>query len=131
MASKNSRPFVSWKRLRKSFRYAAEGIRHTWKHEQNFRIHTVIAVLVMVLAQVLDVPFFEQAILVIAVGAVLCLELINTALEHMVDLVIQTFDERAKIIKDAAAGAVLVFALTAAVVGGMIFLPRLLELFHL
>ncbi len=83
----------------------------------------------MVVAQLLTIPFTEQIILVVVIGAVLGMELINTALEHMVDLVVQTYDERAKIIKDVAAGAVFMFALTAAVVGCMIFLPRIYNLF--
>jgi diacylglycerol kinase len=129
MALKNNRPFVSWSRLKKSFHYASKGIRHTWTYEQNFRIHIVLAVVVFFVAQLLRVPLFEQAILVVVIGAVIGLELINTALEHMVDLVVQTYDERAKIIKDVAAGAVFAFALTAAIVGSMILIPRFIDLF--
>ncbi|MGJ9381702.1 diacylglycerol kinase [Salipaludibacillus sp. CF4.18] len=129
MDSKNNQPFVSWNRLKKSFFYASQGVRHTWKYEQNFRIHSVISIVIMVVAQLLTIPFTEQIILVVVIGAVLGMELINTALEHMVDLVVQTYDERAKIIKDVAAGAVFMFALTAAVVGCMIFLPRIYNLF--
>lgn len=128
MESKNKKSFVSWSRLKKSFFYASQGIRFTWKNEQNFRIHSLIAALVFIFAQLLSVPLQEQAILLIAVGAVLCLELLNTSIEHITDLIIETFDERAKIIKDTAAGAVLVFALTAAIVGVMIFLPRLVHI---
>ncbi|WP_280768499.1 diacylglycerol kinase family protein [Salipaludibacillus daqingensis] len=128
MESKNKRPFVSWSRLKKSFDYASKGIRYTWRYEQNFRIHIVLAVTVFIAAQILRVPLLEQAILAIVIGAVIGLELINTALEHIVDLVVQTYDERAKVIKDVAAGAVLAFALTALIVGGMILLPRVFEL---
>lgn len=129
MGSKNKPPFVSWNRLLSSFNYASKGIRHTWKHEQNFRIHIIISVFIIIAAQLLRVPLVEQAILIVVIGAVIGMELINTALEHMVDLVVQTYDERAKVIKDVAAGAVLLFSITAAVVGGMIFLPHILNLF--
>lgn len=129
MDSKNNRPFVSWSRLNKSFYYASKGVRHTWRYEQNFRIHIVLAIAVFIAAQLLRVPLLEQTILAVVIGAVIGLELINTALEHMVDLVVQTYDERAEIIKDAAAGAVLAFALTAAIVGGLILIPRLIGLF--
>ncbi|WP_416149322.1 diacylglycerol kinase family protein [Salipaludibacillus sp. HK11] len=115
--------------MKKSFYYASKGIRHTWKHEQNFRIHILVAVGIFILAQLLRVSLLEQTILVVVIGAVIGLELINTAFEHMVDLVVQTYDERAKIIKDVAAGAVFAFALTAAIVGCLIFVPRLLALF--
>lgn len=129
MDSKNKQPFVSWSRLKSSFFYASQGVCHTWKYEQNFRIHIIISILIMFLAQVLTIPFTEQIILVVVIGSVLGMELINTALEHMVDLVVQTYDDRAKVIKDVAAGAVFMFALTAAIVGGMIFFPRIYNLF--
>ncbi|PYZ94254.1 diacylglycerol kinase [Salipaludibacillus keqinensis] len=129
MDLKSKSPFVSWTRLKKSFYYASKGIYHTWRSEQNFRIHIVVAFFVFIAAQILQVPIVEQAILAVVIGAVIGMELINTALEHMVDLVVQTYDERAKIIKDAAAGAVFVFALTAVLVGSMIFIPRVLEIF--
>src|SRR5690554_1337600 len=108
MGSKNERPFISLSRLLKSFQYAWNGIKHTWKKEQNFRIHILITIVVLLLAQLLKVPLVEQALLVIAIGSVLTLELVNTAIENVVDMVVQTYDTRAKIIKDVAAGAVLV-----------------------
>jgi diacylglycerol kinase len=128
MESKNNRSFVSWTRLKKSFYYASQGIVYTWKNEQNFRIHTSAAVVVFVAAQLLNVSAAEQALLAVSIGAVLCLELLNTSIEHITDLIIQTFDERAKIIKDTAAGAVLVFSATAAVVGMIIFIPRIVHI---
>lgn len=129
MALKSKAPFVSWSRLKKSFYYASKGIKHTWKHEQNFRIHIMMAVVVFAAAQLLGVSIREQALLAIVIGAVIGMELINTAIEHVVDLVVQTYDERAKIIKDAAAGAVFIFALTAVAAGAMIFVPYIAALF--
>src|SRR5690554_1454731 len=108
MGSKSDRPFISLKRLLKSFQYAWNGIKHTWKKEQNFRIHILLTLVVFTLAQLLKVPLIEQALLVIVIGAVLTLELVNTAIENLVDMLVQTYDPRAKIIKDVAAGAVLV-----------------------
>ena len=127
MVSKNKPPFVSWNRLKSSFVYALRGIRRTWRSEQNFRIHSVMFVVVILLAQLLNVPPVEQAVLMIVIGAVIGLELINTSLESIVDLVVQEYDERAKIIKDAAAGAVFIFSLTAVIVGLIIFIPRMIE----
>lgn len=128
MDSKNSRTFISWPRLKKSFFYASQGISYTWKNEQNFRIHAAAAVLVFVAAQLLSVPAAEQALLAVSIGIVLCLELINTSIEHITDLIIQTYDERAKIIKDTAAGAVLVFSITSALVGLIIFVPKIVHI---
>ncbi|UCZ54502.1 diacylglycerol kinase family protein [Bacillus shivajii] len=129
MASKNKRPFISWSRLKKSFHYASMGITHTWKHEQNFRIHSILAVFIFIAAQILNVPPVEQAILALVVGGILALELINTAIEHCVDLIVQSFDVRAKVIKDAAAGAVFIYSITAVIVGAFIFMPKILSLF--
>ncbi|MCD8511981.1 MAG: diacylglycerol kinase family protein [Bacillus sp. (in: Bacteria)] len=129
MGSKNKRPFLSWNRLRRSFVYASAGIRHTWQHEQNFRIHSLLTVIIFILAQFLKVPLIEQVVLAIVIGGVLALELINTAIERIVDVIFQKYDEQAKIIKDAAAGAVLVFSITAVVVGAFIFIPKILALF--
>ncbi|ADH99858.1 diacylglycerol kinase family protein [Salisediminibacterium selenitireducens] len=129
MESKNKQPFLSLNRLKQSFVYALQGVRFTWKREQNFRIHTVISVFVLVMAQLLQIPYQEQLILIIVIGAVLGMELINTALEHVVDLVVQTYDDRAKVIKDTAAGAVFVFSITAAIIGMMIFIPHLVKWF--
>jgi diacylglycerol kinase len=128
MESKNNRSFISWSRLKKSFYYASQGIVYTWKNEQNFRIHTSAAVIVFIAAQLLNVSAAEQALLAVSIGAVLCLELLNTSIEHITDLIIQTFDERAKIIKDTAAGAVLVFSATAAIVGMIIFIPKIVHI---
>lgn len=81
------------------------------------------------MAQVLEIPLIEQAILAVVIGGVLALELINTAIERIVDVIFQKYDDQAKIIKDAAAGAVLVFSITAVVVGAIIFVPKILAFF--
>lgn len=129
MGLKNNRPFISFKRLLKSFHFAANGIKHTWKKEQNFRIHILLTIIVFLFAQILKVPLMEQAILAIVIGSVLALELMNTAIENLVDMIVQTFDPRAKIIKDVAAGAVLVYAIIAVIVGIIIFVPKMMNLF--
>ncbi|MBU9722497.1 MULTISPECIES: diacylglycerol kinase family protein [Bacillaceae] len=129
MGSKNRRKFVSWSRLKKSFVYASNGIVYTLKHEQNFRVHLTVGAVIFILAQVLRIPLEKQAILAVVIGGVLALELINTAIEHVVDLMIDTYDERAKIIKDTAAGAVFIFSATAVIVGILILLPYIIALF--
>ncbi|AOM82591.1 diacylglycerol kinase family protein [Salisediminibacterium beveridgei] len=127
MELKNKRPFFSFRRLRQSFVYAVQGIRFTWQREQNFRIHSVISLAVLILAQLLQVPYLEQVMLLVVIGAVIGMELINTALEHVVDLVVQSYDDRAKVIKDTAAGAVFIFSITAAIIGLMIFIPHVIK----
>ncbi|TMW73854.1 diacylglycerol kinase family protein [Alteribacter natronophilus] len=131
MTSKNKKPFISWSRLIKSFQYASEGIRHTWVHEQNFRIHSILGALVITAGWIINVSVVEQALLILVIGGVLGLELINTALERSVDMVTSEYRLEAKIIKDVAAGAVMVFSITAVLVGITIFLPRIIQLFTL
>ncbi|WP_096434609.1 diacylglycerol kinase family protein [Alteribacter populi] len=129
MISKNKQPFVSWARLIKSFQYASEGIRHAWLYEQNFRIHTILAGIILIASQVFGISIYEQALLILVIGGVLALELINTALERCVDMVTSEYNIKAKVIKDVAAGAVMVFSITAVLVGITIFLPRIIALF--
>jgi diacylglycerol kinase len=129
MTLKNKPPFISWPRLIKSFRYASEGIRHTWANEQNFRIHSILGALVITVGWLINVTVVEQALLILVIGGVLGLELINTALERSVDMMTSEYRLEAKIIKDVAAGAVMVFSITAVLVGITIFLPRIISFF--
>jgi len=111
-----------------SFRYAGEGIFYALRTQRNFRIHALATIVVIALGIGLHLPRIHVAVLGLTCGAVMALELINTALEAIVDLVVkQTYHELAKIAKDCAAGAVLIAALMAILVGGCIILPPLIE----
>lgn len=112
-----------------SFKYAWAGLRYAFITQRNFRIHTVLSILAISLGAFLQISLVEMAVIGIMIALVLALELLNTALESVVDLTIkQTYHELAKIAKDCAAGAVLVSALTSVFVAGLILLPPLLEL---
>ena len=118
--------------LLSSFRYAWAGSVYAIRTQRNFRIHSSIAALVLTLAWVLHLSRVEIAILCLTISAVLTLELINTALESVVDLTVQqTYHELAKIAKDCAAGAVLIAALTSVAVALCLLLPPILELTQL
>lgn len=114
--------------LYKSFGYAFQGIFHTIRTERNIKIHCVIAVLVTIFGIWLQISRTEWMICFILFGLILALELVNTAIEATVDLCTEERRPLAKKAKDAAAGAVLIAAIFAAVIGLMIFVPRLLEL---
>lgn len=118
-----------FKRLIKSFKYAIEGIKYAFKYEQNIIVHTLVMILVIILGIVLKINYFEWLICLILFGLVIATEMINTSIEAVVDLACPKIDPLAKIAKDTASGAVLVFALTAAVSGLLIFLPKIIELF--
>lgn len=92
------------------------------------RIHLTAASCVLVAAGVLELSIGEWSLLILCIGLVLMAELLNTAIESLVDLVSPERHELARQAKDMAAGAVLTAALTASVVGGMVLLPRLWEI---
>ncbi|MDJ0728162.1 MAG: diacylglycerol kinase family protein [Prochloraceae cyanobacterium] len=112
-----------------SFKYAWAGIRYTFTTQRNFRIHTTVAIVVLILGIYLKIEALEMAIVTLTCAMVMILELLNTALESLVDLTVkQTYHELAKIAKDCAAGAVLVSASAAVIVAAFILLPPLLDL---
>lgn len=113
----------------KSFSFAFDGIKEALKNEPNFRIHSIFAIAVLLLAIFLKVSLVEFAIIFLTIGFVLLFELINTSLEALVDLVSPEIKPRAKVAKDVAASAVLVSALTSIAVGMAIFLPKILQYF--
>ncbi|UXH44361.1 diacylglycerol kinase [Rossellomorea vietnamensis] len=115
-------------RFLKSFGYAAEGMKSVWATEQNFRIHSFAGIVVFLLAYMLSVSAMEWIILIILVFSVLALETMNTAIEKAVDLTTEGYHPLAKAAKDLASASVLLFAICTAIVGTIIFLPKLLEL---
>ena len=123
---------LSWQvasNLFTSFKYAWAGISYAFKTQRNFRIHLCVCVLAICLGVFLHLKAVEIAVIGITSGLVLALELLNTAIESVVDLTVkQTYHELAKIAKDCAAGAVLVSALVAVLVAAMLLLPPLLAL---
>ncbi|MDZ8107305.1 MAG: diacylglycerol kinase family protein [Nostoc sp. DedQUE12a] len=127
----NEREF-SWKvasNLFVSFKYAWAGITYSFQTQRNFRIHTSVCALAIGLSVYLHLRPVEIAVIGITSGLVLALELLNTAIESIVDLTVkQTYHELAKVAKDCAAGAVLVSALVAVLVAATLLLPPLVAL---
>lgn len=109
-----------------SFKYAWAGICYAFITQRNFRIHTTMTAIALSLGIFLQVSGVEMAIVVLTCALVMVLELLNTALESVVDLTVgQSYHELAKIAKDCAAGAVMIAAIAALLVGGFILLPPL------
>ncbi len=125
---KNKRE-LAWKvapNLIMSFRYAWAGVSYAFTTQRNFRIHTAIASLAVSLGIFLHVTNTQMAIIVVTCAMVMVMELLNTALESVVDLTVkQTYHELAKIAKDCAAGAVLISAVAAVLVAAFILMPPL------
>ena len=114
------------KRLVNSFKYAWEGIKQAYKGEQNLKIHTFIAILVIVFGFFLQISYFEWLICFTFIGLVIMAELINTAIEYTVDLASPKVDPLAKAAKDTSSAGVLMISIIAAVVGLIIFVPKLI-----
>ncbi|MFO0141831.1 MAG: diacylglycerol kinase family protein [Aphanizomenon sp.] len=112
-----------------SFKYAWAGIIYGFQTQRNFRIHVAVCVWAIGLSLFLRLETVEIAIISITSGLVLTLELVNTAIESIVDLTVkQSYHELAKVAKDCAAGAVLVSALVALLVASILILPPLSNL---
>jgi diacylglycerol kinase (ATP) len=110
----------------KSFVYAFAGIRQFIFREHNARIHLVATVAVIIAGFVLHVTYIEAAILAIVTGLVWVTEMLNTCIERLADHVTIHRHPNIKIVKDLAAAAVLIAALTAVITGLFIFIPKII-----
>lgn len=112
-----------------SFKYAWQGVSYAFRTQRNFRLHVVMGTLAISMALWLQLAAVEIAVISLTCGAVLTMELVNTALESVVDLTVQqTYHELAKIAKDCAAAAVLMSALISLSVAICLLLPPLWQL---
>ncbi|MDO4803724.1 MAG: diacylglycerol kinase family protein [Lachnospiraceae bacterium] len=118
------------KPLYRSFGYAFEGIFNTIKSERNMKIHCFMTVCVVIAGLLFRISYMEWLVCLVLFGLVTSLELVNTSLEAVVDLVTEERRPLAKKAKDAAAGAVLASAIFAAIIGLIIFLPKLPVFLH-
>lgn len=108
----------------RSFRFAAEGIGAAFKREQNIRFHLMAAIIVVLAGWLTRISHMEWLVVIILIAGVLALEMVNSAIERVVDLATTELHPFAKQAKDMAAGAVLVFAVASAIIGLLIFLPK-------
>lgn len=115
------------KRLFSSFKDAVHGVHFVLTHEQNFRIHSVIALIVLGAAFFMPLTNGERGLIILTIIIVLGFELVNTAIEKLLDVVNPRLHEQVKVLKDIMAGLVLLAAVGAAVVGVIIFAPIILE----
>lgn len=114
------------KKIINSFEYAFQGIATSFQAERNMKIH-IVAIIVVILAGILlKISQVEWIICTILFAIVIAAELFNTAIETVVDMITEEKNEKAKIAKDVAAGAVLVVAIGAAIVGFIIFIPKII-----
>lgn len=115
------------KALLKSFIYAFKGILKVMQYERNMWIHIVIAASVIILGLIVQITRLEWILIICCIGFVLVLEILNTAIENLTDLIAPDQNERAAKIKDVAAGAVLIAAITALIIGLFVFVPYIFK----
>ena len=112
---------------KKSFVYAFSGLKTAVRKEPNFRIHLTITCIVLIMAVLLRLNFTEFALLTFTIFFVLILELLNTMLESLVNLVSPEIQPDAKIAKDVSAAMVLLAAIMSVIIGIFLFVPKFLE----
>ena len=116
--------------LTERFGYAFEGIWTGIRNERNMKIHCLAIIVVTLTGTLFQITAMEWCICLLLFALVAALELVNTAIEAVVDLVTEEKKPLAKIAKDTAAGAVLFAAIISVIIGCIIFLPYVLELFE-
>lgn len=117
------------KRLVDSFGYAFRGLRYAFRTQRNIKIHSVFAVFAITLGIVLQISRTEMSIIVLLISTIIVLELLNTVIEEIVNMLTLSRKIRAMVTKDVAAAAVLVAATSSVVIGALIFLPRIYNFF--
>jgi diacylglycerol kinase (ATP) len=116
------------KRLIRSFGFAFKGLGYATTTQPNFRVHLVLAFIAVLLGFLLHISFNEWQWIMLAIAFVLVIELINTGIETLTDLVSPGYHEKAGRVKDVCAGAVVIAAIFALITGCAVFLPKLILL---
>ena len=113
-----------------SFRYAFNGIKYTFRNSRNFKIQVIFALFSLILGVFLQLDKTDYLILLVTVFSVLTLEILNTSIESLVDLIVKKkFNNLAKIAKDCSAGAVLLASINSVIIGLCLFIPKIKLLF--
>ncbi|MEM9859091.1 MAG: diacylglycerol kinase [Bacteroidota bacterium] len=110
----------------KSYRYAGKGILHVLIFENNFKYQVIAGVLAVTVGYLLNISTIEWVVIIVMIGLVLMAEMFNTALEKLCDHLHPEEHTAIGLVKDISAGAVLIAAIAAALIGTIVFLPKLL-----
>ena len=117
------------KKFLNSFTYPIKGLKYAYRNEQNLAVDVGISIIVLIAGVIFKLELYEWLIVVFTIGIVIALELVNTSIEAVVDLVTEEYHPLAKVAKDTSAAAVFIFAIVAVIVGLIIFLPKVIALF--
>lgn len=113
-------------KLVRSFGFALRGIKTCFSSETNFKIQALAGIITILLGFGFQVSFTEWVALILCIAFVMAMELMNTAVEHLCNLVHREFHPGIRIIKDMAAGAVLISAVSGLITGSIIFIPKII-----
>lgn len=116
----------SFSKFFKSFSYAFRGIWEVFRREQNFKVHTLAAIVALLLGWFFHISPWEWCFLIVVIALVLAAEMVNTAMERLSDVAEPNQNETIRVVKDVSAGMVLVCAMGALAVGIIIFLPKVI-----
>lgn len=111
----------------KSFEYALSGIKTCFKTELNFRIHSALTIVALILSIVFNISANEWIAVCFCIAFVISMEMLNTAIEKLCDVVHKEVHPGIKKVKDIAAGAVFVSAFFSLITGAIIFLPKIIN----
>lgn len=109
----------------RSFRFAVQGAAQFFSKQRNAKIQTVMGILAISLGFIVSITPYQWLLVLFCIGLVISLEMLNSAIEIFCDMVTTDFHPRIKIIKDVAAGAVLVASIASLIIGLIIFIPAL------
>jgi undecaprenol kinase len=120
--------FLNFQPWVRPFKNAISGLCHILKTEKNFRIHLLFSLIVLILLYIFKAPVIEWALIILVIGMVISAEILNTAIEVMVDIYCPYFHPLAKISKDIGAAAVLFTAIISIIIGLLVFIPHIMHL---
>jgi len=122
---------LGFKRFQNSFKYSIAGLKYAYTNEQSMLIHIGITVLVVIFGIFLKLSVTEWLLCLTMIGFVMAAELLNTAIEATVDMAMPDIHPLAKVAKDTASAAVFVLSFVSAIIGVVIFIPKILSIFGL
>ncbi len=129
--NRDSVKVYGYKRFLKSIKYSLDGLYYAYRYEQSLWIHGFATILSIVMGIIFRIKLSEWAIIFIALGSILALELINTAIEAAVDLTTSEIHPLAKIAKDCGSAASFVMSIVSIVISLFVFGPYLRDIFNL
>lgn len=118
---------IKMKRLAKSFKYAIKGLIKIFREEQNLKVQSSIGIFALFLALFFQISRIEWIVLILVIGLVVLMEIINSAVERVADILKPRIDSYVKEIKDITASAVMLASIISIIIGGIIFWPYILN----